>query len=248
MRKSGFYQFELPEGLSDPDSIQPPILLAETDIAATVLTFVAGGMTAGRADEAVIVGANSTHFYHRSAPASTAGPLVVKPLPTAFVEPAVLRYNETDGTPYIGPVSHGQTVFLAVDPTDSHTAAVTGWSSVLDNSAGADAIWLTRDAGDTWTDVTGDLTAATATVGRARPSGMAIVGDALLVGTVSGVYVSWPAKSPKWARLGLCEDLPLVLVMSLSHEPTSDTLVAATFGRGIYVLPNATQVLTRLSR
>jgi hypothetical protein len=34
--------------------------------------------------------------------------------------------------------------------------------------------------------------------------------------------------------------------MSLSYEKTSDTLVAATFGRGVYVLHNATKVLDEL--
>ena len=159
-------------------------------------------------------------------------------------EPSILEYTAA-GDPLIGPVSHGQTVFLAVHPADSSTAAVTGWSSVIDNAAGQDSVWLTSDAGRTWTDVTGDLVAATGTVGRPRPSGLLLLGDALLVGTVSGVYVSYPkAGHPvAWSRLGLCSDLPLVLVMGLSHEPSSDTLVAATMGRGIYTLPNATNAL-----
>jgi len=261
--KSGFWQVELPPGLSDPDDVAEPALLAEVDARASVLAFAAGGVTAGRRDEAALVAVNGTHFYHRSAPAGVGDPLTVKRLPTTFAEPDVLRYNASDGTPFIGPVSHGQTVFLAVHPGDSRTSAVTGWHSVRDNTgaAGADGVWLTADAGDTWRDVTGDLAAATATVGRPRPSGLLLLGDALLVGTVSGVFVSWPARAGaggsggaagaannRWSRLGLCKELPLVLVMALSHEPTSDTLVAATFGRGVYVLANATQALGRLER
>ncbi len=34
----------------------------------------------------------------------------------------------------------------------------------------------------------------------------------------------------KWARLGTCEELPLVVVSGISYEAYSDTLVVATFG------------------
>ena len=243
---SGWYGVELPPGLSDPDDVAEPTLLAETEARASVLDFRVGGVTGGAADPAVLVGVNSTHFYHRASPAAVTDAVVIRALPTTFTEPSILAYTAA-GDPLIGPVSHGQTVFLAVHPGDSSTSAVTGWSSVRDNAAGADSVWLTTDAGDTWMDATGDLAAATATVGRARPSGLLLLGDALLVGTVAGVFVSHPeAGSPvKWSRLGLCSDLPLVLVMGLSHEAGSDTLVAATMGRGIYVLANATQALAQ---
>lgn len=80
-----------------------------------------------------------------------------------------------------------------------------------------------------------------------RPSGMVIVDfpehktHAIIVGTVSGVFVSWSdaTRRGKWSRLGLCTDFPLVLTMGLSYEPYSDTLVAATMGRGVYTLHNA---------
>lgn len=76
---------------------------------------------------------------------------------------------------------------------------------------------------------------------------------ALLVGTVSGVFVSFVGSGDdvgvqllgRWARLGSCAELPLVLTLGLSHEPTSDTLVAATFGRGVYVMHQATRALRR---
>ena len=43
-----------------------------------------------------------------------------------------------------------------------------------------------------------------------------------------------------WTRLGGCAQLPLVLVAGLSYEPTSDTITAATMGRGVYALKKAT--------
>ena len=74
---------------------------------------------------------------------------------------------------------------------------------------------------------------------------MANATAALLVGTVSGVYITPtdPRRLGQWTRLGTLADLPLVLTMGLSHEPHSDTLVAATFGRGVYVMRGATAVL-----
>ena len=78
------------------------------------------------------------------------------------------------------------------------------------------------------------------------------------MGTVSGVFVSFVGSGDgddasddkaqllgQWARLGSCAELPLVLTLGLSHEPTSDTLVAATFGRGVYVMRQATRALRR---
>jgi hypothetical protein len=67
-------------------------------------------------------------------------------------------------------VSHGRTVFIAVDPSDSKVAAVTGWHSVDDNS-GVEGVWLTTDGGDSWVNVMSNLINATGTVARARPSG-----------------------------------------------------------------------------
>ena len=49
----------------------------------------------------------------------------------------------------------------------------------------------------------------------------------------------------QWKRGGTCLDLPLVMVMGLSHEATSDTVVVATMGRGIYTLSSASAVLSR---
>ncbi len=88
---------------------------------------------------------------------------------------------------------------------------------------------------------------------RARPSGLLIVdypsvGEgafALLAGTVSGVFVAWPAagEAVEWTRLGSCAQFPLVMTKGLSYEVYSDTLVAATMGRGAYVLSGAKKAL-----
>eukprot|EP00937_MAST-01D_sp_MAST-1D-sp2_P003279 g3279.t1 len=258
---TGWYGVELPAGLAAADDIAEPSLLAATPGAASVLTFVAGH--AASKDEHLLAAANGTHLYYRAG--SPTAPVAVKPLPTSFAFPYVLQYD-ADGQPIIGPVSHGQTVFLSVSSADPKMLAASGSPSVESNarSAGPDSVWVSADAGDSWTDASGDLYAATATLGRPRPSGVLLLptpkGTALLVGTVNGVFVSWPrvlqgaagafsagssGNTNKWARLGTCADLPLVLVMGLSYEPHSDTLVAATMGRGVYVLHDALAMVER---
>ena len=79
--------------------------------------------------------------------------------------------------------------------------------------------------------------------------------DSLLAGTVSGVYATaietkglaaaaarggGPVPAT-WQRLGGCDDLPLVLVGGLSYEAETGTVVAATMGRGVYILPKAAE-------
>ena len=54
------------------------------------------------------------------------------------------------------------------------------------------------------------------------------------------------APSSSWRRLGTCAQVPLVLVAGLSHQPEDDTLVAATMGRGVYVMHGLTQVLVQM--
>jgi hypothetical protein len=63
---------------------------------------------------------------------------------------------------------------------------------------------------------------------------------AVVVGTVHGVFVSWlgDGRDGLWARMGLFKNLPLVLTLGVSYEHYSDTLVASTFGRGVYVIRN----------
>jgi len=47
-------------------------------------------------------------------------------------------------------------------------------------------------------------------------------------------------------RFGTCDEFPIVLNADLSYEHYSDTLVAATMGRGIYTLKNAKDALLKV--
>ena len=149
----------------------------------------------------------------------------------------------------LGPVTHGRTVSLAVSPADSNVVAVTGWPSVKTNR-GPERIFVSFDAGLAWLDVTGDLREASGIVGKVRPGGLLIVDlvknndRALLTGTSNGVYVTFLDSFPGlWVRLGSVREFPIVLVADLSFEHYSNKIIAATFGRGIYVFDNAKEAL-----
>lgn len=217
-----------------------------------VYSFVAGGVTAGAADPSVLVGLNNTHLFHRSS--ASKGILTSHQLPVEFARP--VEFGFWDHENYIlGPVSHGRTVSLAVSSDDAALVAVSGWTTIRDNE-GAEGVWLSADAGASFLDVTGDLQSATGVCngriacGKWRPSALLLLpltkGHALLAGTVSGVFaavVPTGAVAVKWSRLGACTELPLALVAGLSHEPLTDTVVAATMGRGVFTLPQASRAI-----
>ena len=225
----------------------PPVLEQPTD--GDVYRFVAGGAVDGKLDATVLVAMNDTHLLHRCA--ATGGKLLSFPLPVPFAKPIEFAFSSPN-TYVLGPVSHDRTVSMAVAHSDAMTVAVSGWTSIADNS-GVEGVWLTTDGGKTFADITGDLANATgvcanrAKCGKWRPSALLVIkvpGDTLvLVGTVSGVYASSQKSAGAWKRLGGCADLPLVLVGGLSYEATSDTVVAATMGRGVFKMAKATQLI-----
>ena len=236
---AGFWQLQVPSHAAHASDMPAPSFVASTG-GADVYELFAGGVVGGVVDATLLLGLNNTHL-HIVSTALTHGRLEARPLPVAYASPLILKYDPVTHQPIIGPVSHGKTVSMAVSRTDAATLAVTGRPSVLTNR-GDESVWLTRDAGKTWINATGNLRAATQAVGQTRPSALELVDvdgkSALLVGTVSGVYVTWTTDTwlGVWSRLGTCAELPLVLTMGLSYEPHSDTLVAATFGRGVFVL------------
>lgn len=245
-RPSAWYAFVVPEGAKSAKDIAPPQMLAASG-AAAVFTFVAGGTTDGKPDPLLLFGVTEDSLLYRSN--ATGGKLLHRALPAKFAAPVVFSgYKNNNTEEILGPISHGKTASVAVSPADSRTVAVTGWPSVDRNDAW-EGVWLSRDAGATWTNIFGDLPAAAATVGQTRPAGLAFVdfpelrASALIVGTASGPFVSWTDHPGRWARLGRCTDLPIVMVANFQHEPYSDVLVAATYGRGVYVLKGAKRAL-----
>ena len=230
--KAGVYEFSVPYGITKGSQIGKPSLVASTPDDCYMI--VSGGIISGKPNENLLFAMSADTLYVR---ASTAQPFEAKPLPVQYARPITKLYD-AKGHKIESPTSHGKTVSLAVSAADARTVAVTGWPSVLTNVGVNESIWLSTDLGGTWSNVFGNLAAATSAAGPVRPGGLLLVkigGDeALLAGTINGVFVSFLSAPGKWKRLGMCDALPLVMVYTLQHEAKSDTLVAATMGRGVY--------------
>ena len=123
-----------------------------------------------------------------------------------------------------------------IDPQDPKTVyvALGGYSTArwappgqhLDENPdiGTGSLFKSTDAGETFTDISGNLpqTVASAVIRR---------GSQLIVGTDLGVFISSDLSGREWAPLG---DLPSVPVNQLVLKPGDDKqLFAGTFGRGV---------------
>ncbi len=104
---------------------------------------------------------------------------------------------------------------------------------------GTGVVFKSTDAGETFTDISGDLPRVQTNTILLHKSA---AGEQLIVGTDIGPFISTDNKGTKWAPLG--NGLPNVPVAMLRFKPKAtvdeaDTVFAATFGRGIwtYTIP-----------
>ena len=107
---------------------------------------------------------------------------------------------------------------FAVDPADANRVVVTFGSS------GTSHAFLSRDGGQTWTDINGSLPDVTTQAAVWGPA------NRLYVGNMLGVYES-PDLGATWTRN---EGLPAIRITDLVYNPRTNRLVAATYGRGIW--------------
>lgn len=125
---------------------------------------------------------------------------------------------------------------IEIDPQDPETVYVVlgGYSTArwlpdgqyLDTNAnvGSGFVFKSTDAGETFTDISGNLPEVITTAIVQR-------GNQLIVGTDIGVFISSDLSGSQWAPLG---DLPSVPVNDLVLKPGDDRqLFAGTFGRGV---------------
>jgi len=90
---------------------------------------------------------------------------------------------------------------------------------------GTGHVFVSTDAGETFTDVSGDLVDAPA-------NWVEVQSGKLLVGTDVGVFISSGLTGGTYSRLG---DLPAVPVVHLTRDPSNASrIVVSTFGRGLY--------------
>ena len=127
---------------------------------------------------------------------------------------------------------------IEIDPADPRIVYVTlggyynrGWNppgSYGDTNAnlGTGHVFKSTDAGENFTDVTGNLPNAHATTVMLR-------NGQLIVGTDVGIFISSDTVGTTWAALGT--GLPSVPVADLQLKPDDKSqLFVATFGRGVY--------------
>ena len=120
---------------------------------------------------------------------------------------------------------------IVIDPADpAHVYAAFGeyrqpWAS--DPRPGGH-VFESVDGGETWSDVTGNLPAAAAT-------DLLLVGDKLVLSTDGGVFFGDVASPTSWSRLGT--GIPNAVVTDLTLTPDGGTIVAATYGRGLWSIP-----------
>ena len=126
---------------------------------------------------------------------------------------------------------------VAIDPTDAthKTVYVTlgGYSShwIPPGATGEDTsqvgtghVFVSHDAGETFTDISGDLPDAPA-------DAILPVNGKLVVGTDVGAFVSSDGGAT-WSVLG---DLPAMPVVRFSIDPSNpNRIIAATYGRGVW--------------
>jgi hypothetical protein len=86
-------------------------------------------------------------------------------------------------------------------------------------------VFESADGGESWTDISGNLPAAPAT-------DLLILGDKLVVSMDVGVFVADAANPTVWSKLGA--GIPHVAVNSLTLTPDGGSIVAATYGRGLW--------------
>ena len=89
-------------------------------------------------------------------------------------------------------------------------------------------VFESTDGGETWSDITGNLPAAAAT-------DLLLMGDELVLSTDLGVFVSHASDPTLWSELGT--GIPNAAVTDLTLTPDGDTIVVATYGRGLWSIP-----------
>jgi photosystem II stability/assembly factor-like uncharacterized protein len=111
---------------------------------------------------------------------------------------------------------------VVVDPLDASVAYAT--FSGFRNADRTAYVLKTLDGGASWADITGDLP-------QAPVNAITLAGTVPIIGTDVGVFVTADA-GVHWRHVG--DGLPQSPVMDLRYHKTTQTLHAATFGRGMW--------------
>jgi photosystem II stability/assembly factor-like uncharacterized protein len=132
-----------------------------------------------------------------------------------------VRYSRDFGVTWLTPQSNlpARTITdFAVHPTDANKVVVTIGGS------GGPHVYISRDGGVTWNDITAALPDVTTQAVAWGPAGR------LYVGNMYGVYESGN-EGQSWTRQA---GMPTIRVTDLVYNARTNRLVAATYGRGIW--------------
>jgi hypothetical protein len=119
---------------------------------------------------------------------------------------------------------------LAIDPTNSNIIYV-----ALNNNSlvgfdpkvgGTQRVMVSKNAGESFTDITGNLP-------QSQARDVVVRGNQLIVATDNGVFTAGKG-GLAWSRLGA--GLPPVRVFDLSLDPTGRYLTGSVYGRGVWEL------------
>ncbi|MEO6064183.1 MAG: hypothetical protein ABIP49_00185, partial [Lysobacterales bacterium] len=121
------------------------------------------------------------------------------------------------------PVGVNAITDVAMDPDDSQRVF-----AIDDNQ-----VFRSTNGGNIWQDMTGNLGAISSRDFRTIEFIPSSMGDAVALGTRSGVYRA-PVAGDAWELLGV--GMPDVLVFDLRYLDQSRTLIAGTLGRGVWSL------------
>jgi hypothetical protein len=93
---------------------------------------------------------------------------------------------------------------------------------------------VTRDAGVTWANITGNLLSAGAQVLRSAVYCRVLGSGSVAIGSNSGVFAAEGPAFNSWGRLGA--GLALAPVLSLQYADADRLVLAGTQGRGAWTL------------
>ncbi len=132
-----------------------------------------------------------------------------------------IRYSRDFGISWLAPTTtlpNRSVTDFAIDPADPlRTVAVFG-------SSGTPHVYQTKDGGQTWADISGSIPDVSTQAVAFGPGGRIFVGNML------GVYES-ANEGATWTRN---DGLPFIRVTDLVYNSTTNRMVAATYGRGIW--------------
>jgi len=128
---------------------------------------------------------------------------------------------------------------IALDANNTQRAVVTfsGFSSVTAATPGH--VFLTVNQGQTWTDISGNLPDVPVTSAAINPTNS----NTIYIGTDLGVFQTTNGGG-NWERLS--NGMPRVAAFMVRYQASTNTLFAATHGRGVYRLTTS-RVLSTVS-